>query len=191
VDFARRTVQRRRADLRHLFAAMLRSHGDWREFADLSWHLTQTDIQALRETLLAHIAAGAEPKEDVTAWQEILPGAAARSLTVACFASDRPRGVASDGDPLDIDPDVNAFARLICLEQASPPLSIGLFGGWGTGKSTFMETIERPISRSSSVSRYLKTVTPATSVWCILMIPNPNAVCSICSKVRACRQTRM
>jgi len=48
----------------------------------------------------------------------------------------------------------------------------------------------RPISRLSSASRYPKTVTPVTSAWCIPMTPNPNAVCSIFSKVRGCRRTR-
>jgi len=41
---------------------------------------------------------------------------------------------------------VRAFARLICLEQATPPLSICLFGEWGSGKSTFMERMQREIA---------------------------------------------
>ncbi|WP_165922019.1 P-loop NTPase fold protein [Rhizobium azibense] len=38
---------------------------------------------------------------------------------------------------------MKAFARLICLEEAEPPLSIGVFGGWGSGKSTFMQLLNR------------------------------------------------
>ncbi|GAA0555893.1 hypothetical protein GCM10008942_00450 [Rhizomicrobium electricum] len=59
------------------------------------------------------------------------------------FSPDRP-GIDA-GDSLGIDPDVQAFARLICLKDVKPPLSIGLFGGWGAGKSTFMERLERAI----------------------------------------------
>lgn len=50
-------------------------------------------------------------------------------------------------DPLGIRADVNAFARMICLEQATPPLSICLLGEWGSGKSTFMEGIQSEVKR--------------------------------------------
>ncbi len=65
--------------------------------------------------------------------QDFIPG----------FSTDRP-GI-DVGDSLGVDPDVQAFARLICLKDARPPLSIGLFGGWGAGKSTFMERLEKAI----------------------------------------------
>src|SRR5262249_12885651 len=40
--------------------------------------------------------------------------------------------------------------RLICLKEAEPPLSIGLFGGWGSGKSTFMQLLEQEIDALTS-----------------------------------------
>jgi hypothetical protein len=65
-------------------------------------------------------------------------------LTLPGFTPDRVTTRTTD-DPLDIRGDVQAFARLICLEEAAPPLSIGVFGGWGSGKSTFMEQLEAEI----------------------------------------------
>ncbi|PZA09041.1 hypothetical protein DNX69_25455 [Rhodopseudomonas palustris] len=50
-------------------------------------------------------------------------------------------------DPLGIRADVRAFARMICLEQATPPLSICLLGEWGSGKSSFMEGIQSEVKR--------------------------------------------
>src|SRR5262249_42091384 len=70
-------------------------------------------------------------------------------ISLSGFTSDRPPvrpGRDPSDDPLGIEPDVQAFARLICLEEATPPLSIGLFGGWGSGKSTFMERLEDAIA---------------------------------------------
>ena len=84
-----------------------------------------------------------EVDESLEAWEEIRrepPPSPLSVLTLAGFTSD---SVATGGgDPLGIAPDVRAFARLICLEQAKPPLSICLFGEWGSGKSSFMERLQ-------------------------------------------------
>jgi hypothetical protein len=48
-------------------------------------------------------------------------------------------------DLLGIDPEVTAFARLAISRQIVPPLSIGLFGDWGSGKSFFMEKVKAKI----------------------------------------------
>ncbi|MDF2235006.1 P-loop NTPase fold protein [Albimonas sp. CAU 1670] len=47
-----------------------------------------------------------------------------------------------DADRLGVAADARALADLICLKAARPPLAIGLFGPWGSGKSTFMRMIE-------------------------------------------------
>jgi hypothetical protein len=65
-------------------------------------------------------------------------------ITLSGFTSDSL--AIGNADPLGINPDVRAFARLICLEEATPPLSICLFGEWGSGKSTFMERLQREIT---------------------------------------------
>ena len=48
-------------------------------------------------------------------------------------------------DLLGIDPEVTAFARLAVSKRIEPPLSIGMFGDWGSGKSFFMEKIKAKI----------------------------------------------
>jgi hypothetical protein len=82
-------------------------------------------------------------QDSVFAWIEISrdpPPSPLSVLTLAGFTSD---SIATGGgDPLGIVPDVRAFARLICLEQAKPPLSICIFGEWGSGKSSFMERLQ-------------------------------------------------
>lgn len=59
---------------------------------------------------------------------------------VSGFAADRTTDHGTD--PLETEADVLAMARLICHEDADPPISIGVFGGWGSGKSTFMEALQ-------------------------------------------------
>jgi hypothetical protein len=49
-------------------------------------------------------------------------------------------------DKLDIMDDVRAMAMVIAYEKVKPPISIGLFGNWGSGKSFFMLKLEKEIN---------------------------------------------
>ena len=60
--------------------------------------------------------------------------------------------LSSGEDKLGIATDVAAMASLIASNSLQPPLSIGLFGNWGSGKSFFMEKLRdriRALSRSA------------------------------------------
>jgi hypothetical protein len=87
------------------------------------------------------------PKKPVAA-AKIPARALAPALLLSGFSADRTKfsakGTAhpADSDPLGTRSDVQAMARLICHEDADPPISIGIFGGWGSGKSTFMERLQ-------------------------------------------------
>lgn len=71
-------------------------------------------------------------------------GAFDGSPAVSRFYTDR---VDAEGgaDLIGISAEVNAFANLALSTKVSPPLSIGIFGQWGAGKSFFMESIERAV----------------------------------------------
>jgi hypothetical protein len=68
---------------------------------------------------------------------------------VSGFAADTPDGE----DHLDIEDDVYALSALICSRQVIPPLSIGLFGDWGSGKSFFMRRLRRGVAWISEHAR--------------------------------------
>ncbi len=48
-------------------------------------------------------------------------------------------------DQLQFENDINSFASVIALKKVKPPLAIGLFGKWGSGKSFFMEKLYQKI----------------------------------------------
>jgi hypothetical protein len=48
-------------------------------------------------------------------------------------------------DLLDIDRDVDAMGALIASRTMAPPLSIGVFGEWGSGKSFFMQHLRKRV----------------------------------------------
>jgi hypothetical protein len=61
--------------------------------------------------------------------------------------------MAAGADLVGIEPDVAALAKLIAARNIAPPLSIGLFGDWGSGKSFFMRQLQAQISQISTAAR--------------------------------------
>lgn len=57
------------------------------------------------------------------------------------FNTDAPEG----RDLLNIDREIEAFARLIASRNSATPLSVGVFGAWGSGKSFFMHRLRKRV----------------------------------------------
>lgn len=75
-----------------------------------------------------------------------------REAVVVCYDNDQATGE----DRLAIGNDVRALAAVLTSTQITPPLSVGLFGDWGSGKSFFMcklrERVEQ-LARAASARR--------------------------------------
>ena len=66
--------------------------------------------------------------------------------SVVSFKADTTIGASTaSGDLLQIGREVDAFAYLLAAKDTRPPLAIGLFGAWGSGKTFFMESVRRRI----------------------------------------------
>lgn len=61
---------------------------------------------------------------------------------VAGYAADT---INVDHDYLDIQEDVMTLTAVMIAKEVPPPIAIGLFGDWGTGKSFFMKSIQNEI----------------------------------------------
>ena len=103
----------------------------------------------------------------------------------------------ADADLLEADRDAFALAALIASRKLSPPLAIGLFGDWGSGKTFVLSRIEAMITKltgDSTPDGYLKHVRvirfnawhyAETNLWASLVdqviqtiVPEP-AVCDV------------
>lgn len=90
------------------------------------------------------------------AWSEhlrqlhALPEVQARQW-IPTFNADR----GNQDDSLKLERYINAFGRVMASRNLMPPLSIGLFGDWGSGKSFFMERLYEKIQELSQ-----KEITP-------------------------------
>jgi len=70
---------------------------------------------------------------------------------IEAVMSAQPFTFTNDADPdktanmLDSENDIEVLAALISYKEIAPPLAIGLFGDWGTGKSYFMHHLAKRI----------------------------------------------
>ena len=80
-----------------------------------------------------------------------LDGAAKSSarLAIPGFYSDDPDGA----DLLGITKEVDALCSVLAANSVEPPLSLGLFGDWGSGKSFFMRMMEKRIEKLKEASQ--------------------------------------
>ena len=155
-NFARLTPNDGKIHSRHLVAALLvhrpggRELGAQKELGELG-----LDPSALREGLLETLktqgyVGDGEGLDSLSVWENILfPERAGARQRMPGFRTD----VYTDEDLLGIDKDVEAFATLIAARAVSPPLSIGLFGDWGSGKSFFMRRLIKRVDRITEDAR--------------------------------------
>jgi tRNA A37 threonylcarbamoyladenosine biosynthesis protein TsaE len=106
--------------------------------------------QPLRLALIEHAKQGAESGE---LWREALgEEESLQSGRPVDLNSDEPEAVVRldqnwESDPLSIRRDVESFAALLASKSLEPPLSIGLFGPWGSGKTTFLKRLRRSVEK--------------------------------------------
>lgn len=71
---------------------------------------------------------------------------------IAGFDSDVPDGE----DLLGVTKEVEALCSVLVARAVEPPLSLGLFGDWGSGKSFFMRMMEKRIEQLKEASQHAK-----------------------------------
>jgi len=125
---------------RHLVAALLANRdGAARPGALDALEARGLAAAELRRELFDYVRGDGD---DDAEWGKILLGREVRVYRMAGFHADDTRGE----DLLGIEQDVLAFATLIAARTVTPPLSIGLFGEWGSGKSFFMRRLRDAVA---------------------------------------------
>jgi KAP family P-loop domain len=108
------------------------------------------------------VPAGAELLAYLQA--ETSPTIAEADVSTTSQLVERRVGYVSDdllgNDSLDFREDVSVLGRLIVAGDIRPPLSIGLFGDWGSGKSFFMHMLSGEVERLAGAARRAATRDP-------------------------------
>lgn len=114
--------------------------------------LAQFDTQKLNE-LLKHAEADPEIRSTVSALRFELSQIIKSDRTdvfIAGYASDT---IDIRNDRLEIKEDVTTLVAIILAKNVKPPLAVGLFGDWGTGKSFFMQSMMAEAEKLSARSK--------------------------------------
>lgn len=150
---AKATTGQTEIHTRHLAASLLLALPGSTE-AESLYREMGGDPALARRTLLAFIE-DSYPDDGLDSWRKLLlPEDLELSSSLPAYSNDNPLG----DDYLGIRKDVRALASLIAAKSVQPPLSIGLFGDWGSGKSFFMQKLK---SRVFDIAKAAATVSPA------------------------------
>lgn len=84
--------------------------------------------------------------DDADRWRELFDEH--REDVLAGFDNDEAKGE----DRLGIDRDVRGLAAVLASTKVTPPLSVGLFGDWGSGKSFFMGKLRERIDQLAAAA---------------------------------------
>jgi hypothetical protein len=73
---------------------------------------------------------------------------------IAGYRSDT--AALEDKDLLNIMPEVEALCSVLAAKNVKPPISVGLFGDWGTGKTFFMQKMQQQFNSIQQKAREAK-----------------------------------
>ncbi len=154
------TTGQERIRLRHLVAAVLMNE-TLMETPEIDTLLAElgTDASRVRARFLEFVKARFQDKR-AAAWDLIFetgmektPIEGLRTVTVAQMLAklnaDDPRGT----DRLKMTDEVNAFGTVLAAKDVSPPLAVGVFGDWGSGKTFFMRKVHDRVSLLAGEAR--------------------------------------
>ncbi len=114
-----------------------------------SRHLLRGAFSVANCTLIkALIHEGIDPEKLLLEAQPVAPPVPRRP-TQAGIKSDDPEGQ----DLLDIKNEVEALCTVLASKDVKPPISLGLFGDWGSGKSFFMKKMEARFNQLQALAR--------------------------------------
>lgn len=137
-------TDRRTLDLHHVLAALLTDRRPLSAFELVRRaHRTRDGVLAQLCRWIYGLAADAE---DLPRWRRIFDELA--DPVAPGDGRDEARG----DDCLSIGSDVRALAQVIASTSVYPPLSIGLFGEWGSGKSFFMTKLRERVAQLAAAA---------------------------------------
>jgi hypothetical protein len=140
--------------LRHLLGSLLSSTSELTRPLDAGLLAAGASLSELTSNYQSWLASG---ERGATLGQMLERAHPRRPVDLPAYAAD----VAGAGaDLVGVGAEVDAFAYLLASRALQPPLAVGLFGDWGSGKSFFMRAVR---GRLESLTRRAATQPDASA----------------------------
>lgn len=152
------------AELRLFFAALLSTTNRAAEsirglLARRGVHLTD-----VASTTRDYLQMDAEPSVYADLLEKSHPYSS-QPLNIPNYKADHEQTADPSQDLINIRAEVDAFAYLLASCDLKPPLAVGLFGDWGSGKSFFMEAVRQRIDELISSPELEKQPQSVVPFW--------------------------
>lgn len=143
--------------VRHVFAALLTTPAG--RVAMHGAGLFDRGFAEFRDAFLAFVVeSGVKYYDDeLEAWHGVADDL--RRIAWVPPGRERTKVESDNAQPVDAfgaKADADALAELITLESAGTPMAIGIFGHWGTGKSTLMRLTQNSVKDLADTERLLR-----------------------------------
>jgi len=138
------------AELRALFAAMLETSNPVASAFGERFAQRETSLSEIARSLREYVETYKEGHSSYARFLQERHPFSPRPVDIPNYKADHGRQIELADDMIDIHAEVDAFAYLLASRGLSPPLAVGLFGDWGSGKSFFMESVCNRIARLTS-----------------------------------------
>jgi len=125
-----------------------------KNFAEILTHYPEDEIRNVLNGLISNAETKVVAKSLNKAWTLIRSGISIPRTSIAGFTSDR---IDVKKDFIDIQQDVKILTSVMLSKDITPPLAIGLFGNWGSGKSYFMESMREECSDIKKKHEFIET----------------------------------
>lgn len=178
---------------RHLLAALLAGHDGNESVAERRLGSMGINGAEMRRDFRRYVSAEL-PDEDPTIWDEILGTLSEEDApTTPMPALSSPAGYTSEfcgiggtrkvRDHLSVRDYAWQLSELIALRETKLPLSVGLFGNWGAGKSHFMNLMDAHLKtlanekeadwakRAAAAGHALRDDPNGKGPWCQQIVP--------------------
>ncbi len=133
------------AELRALFAALLENTNPFNESLRNVLDGIGVNYDEVRQLTLQYVEKGG--RGDFAKFLDSNYKFDPKPVGIPNYKADHGKEHSLSDDMVGIRSEVDAFAYLLASIGLKPPLAVGLFGDWGSGKSFFMESVHNRIDQ--------------------------------------------
>ncbi len=153
------------AELRALFGALLTASTPATSLLGDLISQRGIDLSSVARATQEYVAAAGKDKATYSQFLQQRFPYNPQPVDIPNYKADHGQKAALADDMVGIRAEVDAFAYLLASRGLKPPLAVGLFGDWGSGKSFFMDAVRERIDQLTHDADVVKRKQADVPFW--------------------------